>query len=62
MVFGAMSCTFVAAMQFNVYENPNPRMRDQFAYVVDVQRDLLSGLIDDNYLGRRVASRRNVTR
>lgn len=31
-------------MQFDVYENPSPRMRDQYPYVVDVQSDLLSSL------------------
>lgn len=31
-------------MQFDVYENPSPRMRDQYPYVVDIQSDLLSGL------------------
>lgn len=31
-------------MQFSVYENPSPRMRDQYPYVVDVQSDLLSSL------------------
>lgn len=31
-------------MQFDVYENPSPRMRDQYPYVVDIQSDLLSSL------------------
>jgi toxin CcdB len=31
-------------MQFDVFENPSPRMRDVYPYVVDVQSDLLSGL------------------
>jgi toxin CcdB len=31
-------------MQFDVYENPSPRMRDVYPYVVDVQSDLLSSL------------------
>lgn len=34
----------VAFMQFDVYENPSPRMRDVYPYVVDVQSDLLSAL------------------
>ena len=29
-------------MQFDVFENPSPRMRDVYPYVVDVQSDLLS--------------------
>lgn len=31
-------------MQFDVYANPSPRMRDVYPYVVDVQSDLLSAL------------------
>lgn len=31
-------------MQFDVFENPSPRMRDVYPYVVDVQSDLLSAL------------------
>ena len=31
-------------MQFDVFENPSPRMRDVYPYVVDVQSDLLSTL------------------
>ena len=31
-------------MQFDVFENPSPRMRDVYHYVVDVQSDLLSAL------------------
>lgn len=31
-------------MQFDVFENPSPRMRDVYPYVVDIQSDLLSGL------------------
>lgn len=31
-------------MQFDVFENPSPRMRDVYPYVVDVQSDLLSSL------------------
>lgn len=31
-------------MQFDVFENPSPRMRDFYPYVVDVQSDLLSAL------------------
>ena len=31
-------------MQFDVYDNPSPRMRDVYPYVVDVQSDLLSAL------------------
>lgn len=31
-------------MQFDVFENPSPRMRDQYPFVVDVQSDLLSSL------------------
>ena len=29
-------------MQFDVFENPSPRMRDVYPHVVDVQSDLLS--------------------
>lgn len=31
-------------MQFDVYENPSPRMRDQYPFVVNIQSDLLSSL------------------
>jgi toxin CcdB len=31
-------------MQFDVFENPSPRMRNVYPYVVDVQSDLLSSL------------------
>ncbi len=31
-------------MQFDVYPNPSPRMRDIYPFVADVQSDLLSGL------------------
>ena len=31
-------------MQFDVFENPSPRMRDVYPYVVDIQSDLLSAL------------------
>ena len=31
-------------MQFDVYTNPSPRMRDVYPFVVDVQSDLLSAL------------------
>ncbi len=31
-------------MQFDVYANPSPRMRDVYPYVVDVQSDLLGAL------------------
>ena len=31
-------------MQFDVFENPSPRMRNLYPYVVDVQSDLLSAL------------------
>ena len=31
-------------MQYDVYTNPSPRMRDQYPYVVDIQSDLLSSL------------------
>ena len=31
-------------MQFDVYPNPSPRMRDVYPYVVDVQSDLLKAL------------------
>lgn len=34
----------VDPVQFDVYENPSPRMRDVYPYVVDVQSDLISGL------------------
>lgn len=30
--------------QFDVYQNPNARTRNEFPYLVDVQSDLLSGL------------------
>lgn len=45
MAFGAMTCVSGnAPMQFDVFENPSPRMRDVYPYVVDVQSDLLSAL------------------
>lgn len=31
-------------MQFDVFENPSPRLRDIYPYVVDIQSDLLSSL------------------
>lgn len=31
-------------MQFDVFENPSPRLRDIYPYVVDIQCDLLSSL------------------
>jgi toxin CcdB len=31
-------------MQFDFYENPSPRMRDVYPFVVDVQSNLLSAL------------------
>jgi len=31
-------------MQYDVYPNPSPRMRDAYPYVVDVQSDLLKAL------------------
>lgn len=31
-------------MQFDVYPNPSPRMRDVYPYVVDVQSDLFKNL------------------
>lgn len=31
-------------MQFDVFENPSPRMRNVYPYVVDIQSDLLSAL------------------
>jgi toxin CcdB len=31
-------------MQFDVYINPSPRMRDQYPFVVDIQSDLLGAL------------------
>jgi toxin CcdB len=31
-------------MQFSVFENPSPRMRDVYPFVVDVQSDLLASL------------------
>ena len=31
-------------MQFDVFDNRSPRMRDVYPYVVDVQSDLLSAL------------------
>ena len=31
-------------MQYDVYDNPSPRMRDRYPYVVDIQSDLLSSL------------------
>ena len=45
MVCGATTCAFGnKTMQFDVFENPSPRMRDVYPYVVDVQSDLLSSL------------------
>ncbi len=34
----------VISMQFDVYDNPSPRMRDVYPYVMEVQSDLLSSL------------------
>ncbi len=31
-------------MQFDVYPNPSPRMRDAYPYVVDLQSDVLGAL------------------
>jgi toxin CcdB len=31
-------------LQFDVYPNPSPRMREHYPFVVDIQSDLLSGL------------------
>ena len=31
-------------MQFDVFENPSPRLRDVYPFVVDIQSDLLSAL------------------
>ena len=31
-------------MQYDVYPNPSPRMRDVYPYVLDVQSDLLKSL------------------
>ena len=31
-------------MQFSVFENPSPRRREHYPYVVDVQNDLISSL------------------
>lgn len=31
-------------MQFSVFENPSPRMREVYPFVVDVQSDLLASL------------------
>ncbi len=31
-------------MQFDVYHNPSPRMREQYPFVVDIQSDLLGSL------------------
>ena len=31
-------------MQFDVFDNPSPRMRDVYPYVLEVQSDLLSAL------------------
>lgn len=40
-----MTCAFGSAtMQFDVFDNPSPRMRHVYPYVVDVQSDLLSSL------------------
>jgi toxin CcdB len=45
MACGVTTCVFGdASMQFDVFENPSPRMRDVYPYVVDVQSDLLSSL------------------
>lgn len=31
-------------MQYDVYPNPSPRMRDVYPYVLEVQSDLLNAL------------------
>ncbi len=31
-------------MQFDVFDNPSPRLRDTYPYVVDIQSNLLSAL------------------
>ena len=31
-------------MQYDVYPNPSPRMRDSYPFVVDIQNDLLKAL------------------
>lgn len=31
-------------MQFDVYHNPSPRMREEYPFVVDIQSDLLGSL------------------
>ncbi len=31
-------------MQYDVHDNPSPRMRDQYPYIVDIQSDLLGSL------------------
>jgi toxin CcdB len=31
-------------MQYDVYPNPSPRMRDRYPFVVDIQSDLLKAL------------------
>ena len=31
-------------MQFDIYDNPSPSMRDQYPFVVDIQSNLLSSL------------------
>ena len=31
-------------MQFDVYRNPSPRMREQYPFIVDIQSDLLGSL------------------
>ena len=31
-------------MQFDVYDNPSPRMREHYPFVVDIQSDLLGSL------------------
>lgn len=31
-------------MQYDVYPNPSPRMRDSYPFVVDIQSDLLKAL------------------
>lgn len=31
-------------MQYDVYPNPSPRMRDHYPFVIDIQNDLLGAL------------------
>ena len=31
-------------MQYDVYPNPSPRMRDVYPFVIDIQSDLLAAL------------------